>query len=287
MEWPKISIVTPSYNQAQFLERTICSVLDQNYPNLEYIIIDGGSTDGSLDIIRKYESRLAYWVSESDGGQSDALNKGFRLATGDIIGWLNSDDMYCHGALWNIAQLLNDNPDWQLLHGGLFIIDTKDQIVDATWPLKNDIKYTFYVGLDVHQQALFWRRDLMKKVGLIDEQLSFSMDLDFILRLLMDGIAQRAKFHLGMFRVHGTSKSALQIDQCISENSIINNRYRQFISPAIPTANSVFNKLYLRAKRLVDVLFDAPLYYVIFKLIIKLFGRSRLTDRLIMKATLR
>lgn len=286
MESPKISIITPSFNQATFLERTIQSVLDQNYPNLEYIIIDGGSTDGSVEILRKYEDRLAYWVSEPDGGQSDALNKGFKLATGEIIGWLNSDDMYCQGALWNIAQMLNDNPDCRVLHGGLFIINTKDQIVDATWPLKNDIKYTFYVGLDVHQQALFWRRDLMEKVGLIDEQLSFSMDLDFILRLLIDGIARRTKFHLGMFRVHETSKSALLIDQCVYENSIINNRYKRFITPAIPTANPVFNKLYLRAKRLVGVLFDAPICYVIFKLTIKLFGRSRLTDRLIIKATL-
>src|SRR5262249_46923914 len=115
--YPRITIITPSFNQAQFFEQTIASVLDQNYPNLEYIIIDGGSQDHSVEIIRKYDHRLAYWVSEKDRGQTHAINKGLERATGDIIAYLNSDDFYLAGTLHRVAEYFQQHPDVDLLHG--------------------------------------------------------------------------------------------------------------------------------------------------------------------------
>jgi len=127
--YPKISVVTPSYNQAEFLERTILSVLNQNYPNLEYIIIDGGSTDGSVEIIKKYEKYLAYWVSEKDRGQAHALNKGFEKSTGDLIGWQNSDDIYLPGAFFKVAEAYKKKPNYDVYFGSVYFVDRDDKII--------------------------------------------------------------------------------------------------------------------------------------------------------------
>ena len=126
---PKISIVTPSLNQAKFLEKTIQSVLAQNYSDLEYIIIDGGSTDGSVEIIKKYQDKIAYWVSEKDRGQSHGINKGFALATGDIFAWLNSDDTYMPGALHTVAEYFSKDSDLDFLYGDVNLINEKSIIL--------------------------------------------------------------------------------------------------------------------------------------------------------------
>src|SRR5450432_2074637 len=125
----RISVVTPSYQQAQFLERTIKSVLDQNYPNLEHIVIDGGSKDGSVEIIQKYADRFAYWVSERDKGHGDALNKGFSRCTGDILCWLNSDDTFLPGALHRVAEAAEKDPAANFFFGDIHFIDADDNIV--------------------------------------------------------------------------------------------------------------------------------------------------------------
>ncbi|MDX2040427.1 MAG: glycosyltransferase family 2 protein [Acidobacteriota bacterium] len=253
--WPRISVITPSFNQAEFLERTLFSVLDQGYPNLEYIVIDGGSTDGSVEILKQYDDRLAYWVSEKDRGQSHALNKGFERATGEILGWLNSDDLYCHGALHHVGQWFLDHPQDEVHYGGLYLVDENDRITDAHWAAKPDVRYTYFVGMDVHQQSLFWKRELMERVGMIDESFRFSMDLDFVLRLMLHGRVSRTTHYLGKFREHQAAKTSNIADICLRENQVIFDRYRKFFPPRPGL------KHWLSLQRTSSVAVESPSYF--------------------------
>ena len=156
--WPKISIVTPSYNQAQFLERTILSVLNQNYPNLEYIIIDGGSTDGSVEIIKKYEKYLAYWISEKDKGQAHAINKGFEKATGELVGWQNSDDIYLPNAFYKVVEIFREKPDYDVYFGNIYFIDESDSIIRDLRFVKFSSFSLIYEGTVLANQATFLKK---------------------------------------------------------------------------------------------------------------------------------
>ena len=166
MEYPKISIVTPSFNQAEFLEKTICSVLSQNYPNLEYIIIDGGSTDGSVEIIKKYADRLTYWVSEKDNGQYHAINNGFLHTTGDIMGWINSSDIYFPWTLQTIAEIFNSN---QAVHwlSGMPVSLSEGIAPQSIYPSSEKNKYDILCGNYkwIQQESVFWKRRLWNKAG--------------------------------------------------------------------------------------------------------------------------
>jgi len=268
--WPQVSIVTPSYNQAQFIEETIRSVLLQGYPDLEYIIIDGGSTDGSVDLIRKYEPWLAYWASEPDEGQSHALNKGFTQVTGDILGWLNSDDLYCPGALRKAVRLFQEETDVSVVYGGHYRIDAEGQIIDKVWASPFDLRYMLYNGMDISQQALFWRSDLMRRVGMIDEELVFCMDRDLILRLIWHGKVIRTTKYLGMFRLHSEAKTATIQDVHRREIEIVQLRYRHYHDTVLP---AWFWRVYLSVKRLVLIVKEAGLSYTIFKMRTKLGRR--------------
>jgi glycosyltransferase involved in cell wall biosynthesis len=205
---PKISIVTPSFNQGDFLEETIRSVLEQDYPDLEYIIMDGGSTDRSVDIIRKYADRIAFWVSEPDAGQSDALRKGFSRATGEVFGWLNSDDTLAPGTLRRVGKFFAAHPDVDLTYGNMYLVDPSGRRLYTAYPLL-DLRILVYENRFIPQQAMFWRRGLYERVGGVNPELRFAMDFELTVRFLRAG-AQVAKIHkpLANFRFHPDAKSS-------------------------------------------------------------------------------
>lgn len=181
--WPRVSIVTPSYNQGEFIEETIRSVLLQGYPNLEYMLIDGGSTDGSVEIIRKYEPWLAYWVSEPDRGQSHAINKGLQRSAGEILAWLNSDDTYVPGAVARAAGYLQDHPDVGLVYGDCHMVNQLEG-TRKTWLAKEfDLAALVLGRRGIPQPTVFWRREVSDTVGWLDEDLHYTMDLEYWIRV--------------------------------------------------------------------------------------------------------
>ncbi len=210
---PRISIVTPNYNRAEYLEETILSVLDQNYSDTEYIIVDGGSTDGSIDIIRKYEKHLAYWVSEKDRGQGHALNKGFRKATGDILGWINSDDFYLPGAFDEISRLYTESPD-HIVAGPVINFDNRtgetELVPQKNINLKTIVQFGLLTYLSVmnwHQPGTFFPRKFYKAAGELDESLHYVMDQELMYRLLKFAKVVYTEKPLAKFRVHQHSKT--------------------------------------------------------------------------------
>ncbi|MGB3309226.1 MAG: glycosyltransferase family 2 protein [Nodosilinea sp.] len=205
-EWPRISVITPSYNQGQFLEETIRSVLLQGYPNLEYIVVDGGSTDNSVKVIKKYRVYIAYWVSERDKGQAHAVNKGLKVSTGSILGWINSDDLYVKDTFKKIAEKLHRNLPYVLIHGNRILINENSQVTGWS-PLPTFIpeKGSF----NVCSETAFWKRNVMDQVGLLKEELNFAMDLEFFSRLYLQGKFLKLDDYLGCFRCYKLNKSSI------------------------------------------------------------------------------
>jgi len=229
-EWPTISVVTPSYNQGKFLERTIQSVLNQGYPALEYMVLDGGSTDGSADIIRKYRSQLAYWVSEKDEGQSHAIRKGFDRASGTILAWLNSDDVYLPGTLLRVGRAFMEASSTDLVYGNMYLIDEHDAIIGDR-RLTSFIPYLskrgmLYGGFGINQPAAFWKKTLYERVGGIDTGFRFTMDNDLFLRSVLAGARFRfVREYFTGFRIHPNSKTSTIRDVGRAERQAIRRKY--------------------------------------------------------------
>jgi len=183
--WPRISVVTPCYNHAEFLEQTIRSVLLQRYPNLEYIVIDGGSSDGSVEIVKKYESHLAFWISEPDRGQGHAINKGFLRSTGQIMCWLNSDDYFLPGTLRTVAHYLGGDEGTAALVGHCLYVDPDGNSLrlDKGEFTSRRSLLRFWLGYNMPQSSIFWRREVFERVGLLDEDLYYTMDFDYWARI--------------------------------------------------------------------------------------------------------
>ena len=224
--WPKISIVTPSFNQAQYIEETIRSVLLQNYPNLEYIIIDGGSTDGSVEIIKKYEPWLTYWVSEPDRGQSHAINKGFARSTGEIMAWINSDDYYAPGSFEAVAHTFTQNmTQWVAGKGYLLNLDGTVDRFNGQETVRMD-QWLFTNQLV--QPNVFWRRSIWSRVAGVDDGMQYSFDYDLWMKFTKyQPYPFKIDECLAFFRVHKDSKTFRGRKAFEKEDLIIFHRYRK------------------------------------------------------------
>lgn len=262
---PKILIITPSFNQGRFLEDTILSVLNQNYSNLEYIIIDGGSTDYSVEIIRKHQKHLAYWVSEKDKGQSHAINKGLAKGKGEIIGWLNSDDTYLPGTLETVAKAFERFPEYDVVYGDQVLTD-EDGVFLRT---KHELPYSYH-RLIYHmyqsQPATFFKRSVYEKLGGINEDLHYCMDHEFFLRIGKDCKVLHLPIALATYRLHAAAKSAAHGEsRHRNEQHALTKKYLPKYTGS-PTLNKVlqifWRVFYLLVVRFTLVLRDNPFSYL-------------------------
>jgi glycosyltransferase involved in cell wall biosynthesis len=222
---PSVSIVTPSYEQGRFLGRTLRSVLGQRYPALEYVVEDGGSTDETRDVLRRFGSLLTRWRSEPDNGQADAINKGFAGSSGEIMAWLNSDDLLLPGSLAYVARFFADNPDVDVVYGHRIMIDENDAQI-GTWILPSHDDLALTLADYVPQETTFWRRRIWEAAGgHVDSSFSYALDWDLLLRF-RDARAGMVRLprYLGAFRVHDEQKSITNRDAGRAECALLRER---------------------------------------------------------------
>lgn len=217
MELPKISIITPSFNQGQFLEQTLRSVLDQNYPQLEYIVIDGGSTDESVNIIKRYEPRLTYWVSEPDRGQAHAINKGLEKASGEVVAFINSDDVYLPGAFMAVVEYFRKNTTCKWLCGDTLLFGEEGhptKLIQAVVP--KSVFHCLRVAYLAPQPGMFWKRELL--CSGFQEHWRYCFDHELYVRLLLQGYkCAHLPLPIAAYRYHPDSKSVAELNRFAGE----------------------------------------------------------------------
>lgn len=221
---PLVSIISPSYNQGQFLEQTIQSVLSQDYPNLEYIIVDGGSTDNSVDVIRRYADKLAWWVSERDQGHADALNKGFAHARGEILAWLNSDDTYQPGAIRLAVDFLLAHPAISMVYGDANLIDEHGQYLGRFPARQTNYSLMLKGTVNIPQATTFFRATLWKQVGPLDLKLMYAFDYDLWVRLAKIAPIAYVPQTWANFRLHEAGKTVYLDDRCYPDMIRVSRR---------------------------------------------------------------
>jgi len=252
---PRITVVVPSFNQGRFLADTLNSLLSQNYPNLELIVVDGGSKDQSVEVIEEFASDIHWWVSESDKGQAHAINKGMAHATGEILAWLNSDDCLMPGALWRVAASFNTENCPDVVYGHRVLINENGLDV-GRWIMPGHHKFLLSYADYIPQETMFWSADLWQKAGAgVDESFRFALDWELIRRFVDAG----AKFQLipaflGQFRMHEMQKTHANIESDgFREMEIIRNQCKQEFS-----SQAVMQNMYYRGQR-------TSLYYFLLK----------------------
>jgi len=254
---PKISIITPSFNQGQYIEDTIVSIIGQDYPNIEYIVIDGGSSDNTIDILKKYNDRITYWISEKDAGQSNAINKGFKKATGEILNWINSDDQLMPGALRKIADYFQKHKDVVMIHGRIEYFGEVEFNFTSTNISLKDIQTKYAAHICMPQPATFYRKQLLDEQGLLDETLQFSMDTDLYVRAGLNYKILQIEDVLAKFRLHSTSKSVSTTKKkFLVENAIIFSRVMATLSSRFGIESLKMLKLYTEPR----YLYKKPFY---------------------------
>ncbi len=252
----KISIITPSYNQGNYIEETILSVLNQKYPNLEYIVIDGGSTDNTLSILKKYKNKIR-WISEKDNGQADAINKGFKMSSGEIVGYLCSDDKYESGTLKIVDSEFNDE-SVKIITGDYYIINEDGKKIKSIvpsykkifWKIKSIYGYLF--ANYTNQPSTFWRKDLFNEYGYFDTSLRYEFDYDWWIKVISKYGIKFVYKKLSCFRIHSKSKSGSEFNRSFTEEYNVIKKYSK-------------NKLFLLIKKLNNIL--VVLIYKFFRLI--------------------
>lgn len=223
----RVSIITPSYNQAEFIEATIQSVLSQTYKNIQYIIVDGGSTDSTMDIVNRYKDKIDIVIHEKDNGQSDAITKGFKLADGELVGWLNSDDILYPNCVEQIVRLAEQFPDGAIYYGSLLnVIDRLGNIIRTPQIVINSRETLIHENYSLIQQGSFYRNSHLKKIGYVDKTIHYCMDLDLWLRLLEHGNIYHYDIKpLGGFRMWEETKTATGGEKFLKDIEATLRRY--------------------------------------------------------------